>query len=441
MIKEPKKKSKYNSSKSKKQIVLEYVKTIVFSLFFAIIVTSCLAIQARNEMIKNIYLESQIQQAMDKETALKLITQTNLLEDIHTKKYSVCMHIAELFEAAGDYSDAKIVYEQAILKSKSKNYTPYYKLLCVLLELGDFDSANALLLNIKDFNNVKLIKFKTRAYITLGDKYYSIGKFLSAAKNYEKADYYYSKFSKKDSKITESIKNRIVNSYIQVADIMVKTGLNSDAVRFLNKAEKYDPQNYNIRYKLAIVLSDSDPEKSVEYLDELLEEIPQDIDYSIYGTALMKAANIADLDNRPTQAKYYRYKIHSIDMFVNRKVVYKNDIETSLLSFSLKKNLFAYPIKATYSFLNVSNVDIVNLNADFVLTTKNKPVETITTKISDKDNPLLSYSYEPNIVKIKFKKQFFSKKELENYTIQIYVYKDEKYKTLLTETTIPLYSF
>jgi len=327
------------------------------------------------------------------------------------------------------------------MKAKPDTYKPYYKLLCVLLELEDFDSANALLTNVRDYTNKNLIKFKTRSYITMGDKYYSIGKFLSAAKSYEKADYYYNKFSKKDNKIEESIKERIINSYIQAADIMVKTGLNSDAVRFLKKAEKYNNKDFNIRYKLAIVLSDSDPEKSVEYLEKLLEEKPQDIDYSVYGTALMKAANIADLDGRTTQAKYYRYKIHSIDMFINRKVIYKNDLEVDLKSFKLNKVFFTYPLKATYSFLNVSNADIINLYADFVLTSKGKTIETISTAISDKNSPLLSYTFEPNLINIKFNKKFFTKKELENYTIKVFVYKDDKYKTLVTENSIPLKSF
>ena len=302
MIKENKK-SKYNIQKTRNQIALEYLRTIFLSILFSIILTSFLAMQAKNEMVKNIYLEAKEQQTFDRDTALRLITQSDFLNNLNTKKYSVCMHIAELYEAAGDYKGAKTVYEHAIYKAKSGNYKPYYKLLCVLLELEDFNSAQALLSNIKDFNDKNLIKFKTRSYLTMGDKYYSIGKFLSAAKNYEKAEIYYNKFSKKDKKIEESIRNRITNSYIHVADIMVKSGLNSDAIRFLKKAEEYDSKNFAIKYKLAIVLSDLDPEKAIVYLDELLDEIPQSIDYSIYGTTLMKAANIADLDNRPTQAK------------------------------------------------------------------------------------------------------------------------------------------
>ena len=441
MIKEKKKITKYNIVKTKKQVFLEYARTVLCSIFIGFIITTILTINSRNEMLKNIYLEASVQQKIDKETALNLISQSNLLENLHSKKYSVCMHIAELYEAAGDYKDAKIVYEEAIQKAKPNDYKPYYRLLCVLLNLEDFDSSHAMLNNIKDIKSIPLLKFKTRSYITMGDKYYSIGKFLSAAKSYEKAEYYYNKFSKKDKKIEESIKDRIINSYIQVADIMVKSGYNSDAIRFLKKAEKYSPDNTSIKYKLAIVLTDSDPEKAITYLEELLEKAPQDIDYSLYGTALMKAANIADLDGRPTQAKYYRYKIHSIDMFLNRKVVYKNDIEIVFYPYTIKKVLFKYPLKTKYSFLNVSNTDIINLYADFELIHKDKVVECNTVQISNKNKPLLSYATEPNFVDINFKKNFFTKKELENYTIRIYLYKDKKYKTLVLENLIPTEAF
>lgn len=433
MIKEKKKKSKYNYIKNKKQILLSYIRTVFLSLLFAICLTTGLAIQARNEMIKNLSAEAEKQNILDKATAQKLITQTNLLKDLKLKKYTVCMHVGNLYEAAGDYKDAQTAFELAIEKAKPGVYTPYYKLINVLTAQEKFDKAKALLSNLKDTNNKKLIKFKTRAYITIGDKYYSIGKFLSAAKSYEEAHFYYNKFVKKDKIIEKSIQDRIIQSYIHVADIMVKSGRNTEAVRFLKKAEEYSPKDFETRYKLAIVLSDSDPEKSVEYFEPLLDEIPQNINYDVYTTALMKAANIADLDNRPTQAKYYRYKIHSIDKFITRKVVYKDDIEIKLKSFNTQKTFFTYPINAQFSFLNISNVDIINLTGDFVLLNKGKEIERISKKISNKKQPLSCTVYEPNIVTINFNKKVLTKKELENYTIQIYLYKDEKFKTLATE--------
>lgn len=441
MIKEKKKNTKYNYKKSKARILIEYVRTVLCSFLLAIFITTGLALHARNEMIKDIYASKNIQKHLDRKVALEIITQTSLLKDLKNKTYSVCMHAGEICEIAEDYADAQMAYELAILKTKKNNYTPYYKLICVLAAQEKFDDATAVIEHIPDISSKKLIKFKTRSYMTIGDKYYSIGKFLSAAKSYEKAKFYYDKFSQKDKLVDNSITERIVNSYSQTADVMVKTGLNSDAVRFLKKAEKYTPEDFNIKYKLAIILSDSDPEKSVYYLEKLLEEMPQEIDYGVYNTALIKAANIADLDNRPTQAKYYRYKIHSIDLFINRKVVYKNDIETTLTAFDLKKEFFKYPLKATYQFLNVSNIDIINLKGDFVLCINDKPVETVTKTIANKNTPLYSYSNEPNSVKVKFNKKIFTHKELENYTVKIYLYKDEKYKTLVSENRIPKKSF
>ena len=441
MIKEKKKKTKYNIEKTKAQALLEYLRTILCSFILAVIITVCLTIHARNEMIKDIFESDNTQKIMDRKVALEIILNTNLLKDLKNKTYSVCMHAGEICEIAEDYKDAQDAYELAIRKSKPGNYKPYYKLICVLVAQQKFEDADAVLNNIKDVSNKNLVKFKTRAYITIGDKYYSIGKFLSAARTYESAKFYYDKFEKKDKKIDEAIVERIINSYIQTADLMVKTGLNSDAVRFLKKAEKYAPDNLNLKYKLAIVLSDSDPEKSVEYLETLLEKIPQDIDYSVYNSALIKSANIADLDGRPTKAKYYRYKIHSIDMFINRKVVYKNDIETELKSFTIKKALFSYPLKATYQFLNVSNNDIFNLKGDFILCINNKEVETVTQQIANKNKPLYSYTDTPNNVEIKFNKKIYTKKELENYNIKIYLYKDPKYKTYIGENKIPLKSF
>lgn len=441
MIKERKKDTKYNFNKSKKRIIIEYVRTVFVSFIVAIFITTGLAIHARNEMIKDIFASQQAQKVLDRKVALEIITQTNLLKDLGKKTYSVCMHAGEIYEIAEDYKGAQAAYELAIQKSKPGQYKPYYKLICVLAAQENFDAAEDVLNNIKDVSDKKLIKFKTRSYLTIGDKYYSIGKFLSAAKTYEKADFYYDKFSKKDPVVEDSINRRIINAYVQVADIMVKTGLNSDAIRFLRKAESYAPNDFKIRYKLAIVLSDSDPEVAVEYIEKLLKEIPQEIDYGVYNTALMKAANIADLDGRPTKAKYYRYKIHSIDLFINRKVVYKNDIETSLKSFSVKKVLFNYPLKATYQFINVSNSDIINLRGDFVLCLNDKPVETISTTVANKDNPMSCNPTKPNETSVSFKKKIFTKKELENYTIKIYLYKDDKYKTFVSENIIPKRSF
>ena len=69
--------------------------------------------------------------------------------------------------------------------------------------------------------------------------------------------------------------------------------------------------------------------------------------------------------------------------------------------------------------------------ADFVLKQKGKVREIVTVRCASKQNPLLSNNGETKPLEIKFGKNIFTKRELENYTIEVYLYKDKKYKTLV----------
>ena len=203
MIKEKIKNTKYNFKKTKTQICIEYIRTVLCSVFVAIIITSFLTIKARNEMIENLSTQKHEQSLLDKKIALEIISQTDLLKDLKNKSYSICIHAGELCETAGDFVDAEYAYKLAIKKSNSTKYQPYYRLICVLTAQDRIQEAVEILDNIKDVTDKNLIKFKTRAYITIGDKYYSIGKPLSAAKAYEQAKFYYNKFSKKDKTVVK----------------------------------------------------------------------------------------------------------------------------------------------------------------------------------------------------------------------------------------------
>lgn len=440
MIKEKKKITKYNRTKTKKQVLIEYIRTIGVSFFIALLITFYLTIQARKDMVKNVYINASEKQKIEERIAKQLVAQSDLMKDLRTKSYAICMQVGHLYEVIHDYQNAQIAYELAIEKSKPQVYQAYAKLVDVLVAQEKFEEANSILDGIRDIKNKSLIKTKTRAYINMGDKYYSLGKFLSAAKSYEKAKFYYDKFAKKDKEIEKSIEVRITNAYIETAGVMVARGQNSDAVRFLKRAEKLAPNSFSIKYKLAIIYSDSDPLESVKYFDELLKERPQDIDSGTYGKALMKAANIEDAKGNFTQAKYYRYKIRSIDLFTNRKVVYKNDIEVMLLSFSVKKVWLKYKLKPVYKFANISNIDVINMSATFVLRNGEDEVERVDKNIVNRSYPLLSNGGETNEVEVVFGKNIFTKRELKQYEIDVYLYKDEKYKTLVNTIKVPLKS-
>ena len=81
------------------------------------------------------------------------------------------------------------------------------------------------------------------------------------------------------------------------------------------------------------------------------------------------------------------------------------------------------------------------MHAEFVLRQNDKVLETITKEVVNRDKPLVINGGESGDVNVTFGKKIFTKKELEQYYIDIYLYKDEKYKTLVSTMKVPLKSF
>ena len=436
MIKDLDKKKK-KAEKSLPETLIEYARTVFISFCVALIITIGLTIQARKSMIKDLYDKAVDDKKLDEQIAKQIIAQSDLTKNLLTKNYTICMNVGNLYETAKDYQNAQIAYQAAVLRAKRGVYAPYYKLTSVLIAQSKFDEAEDVINSVTDLKNKGLIKYKTRAYIETGDKYYSLGKFLKAARSYERAKYYYDRFTKKDKVIDESIKKRIVNAYSEAATVVVQQGYNSDAAGFLKKAEKYAPNDFHIKYKLAVIYSDLDPIQSVEYFEPLLKKVPQYIDYNTYVKALIKAANISELEGNITKAKYYRYKNHSIDLMISNKVIYKNDIDILMESFEIKKFLFRYHLKGKYKFKNNSSNDILRMFAEFELRESDKVKEVAVVQCVSKDHPLFSNGGESESITINFGKNIFTKKELSNYVIDVYLYKDEKFKTLIGTFAIP----
>ena len=431
MIKENKEKNRKDTKKELIKELAGYFKTAALSFIAAAIFTILLSFHARSEMIKNVYVHKEDRLKFERKIAQKIVEHSDFTKSLSDSNYSICLQVGRLYETAGDYKKAEYAYYLAMQKAPNGVYTPYYKLALTLIELRKIDEAEKLVREVPDTNSISLIRFKTRTYIVLGDKYFSENKYLKAAEHYEKANYYYSRLKKQDKVVKKSIEHRIVNAYIETAGVIVKNGYNSDAVRFLNKALKYDPNNDIIKYRLAIIYSDLDPIVSVEYFEHLMEKIPQEIDNNAYNRALMKAAAIKDIEGNSIQAKLYRYKIHSLDLFINQKVIYKNEIDTYISNFEVKKVLFRYKIKASFKFQNNSARDINKMTAEFVLKQKDKIREVRVVNCINKKNPLYSNGDKTKDIVVTFGGNIFTKSELSNYSIDIYLYKDPKYKTLV----------
>ncbi len=437
MIKEKKKKKK--KVITFKEELVGYAKTAGIAFIAGAVFTILLSFHSRSEMIKNLYANKNDKLKLEAQVARQIVAHSDLTNALVTKNFVVCMQVGNLYEAAGDYNKAEYAYHLAVQKAPNGNFSAHLKLALVLIAQDKMDDAEDIIQSVPDFNSLSLIRFKTRANIVLGDKYYSKSMFLKAADAYEKANYYYLRLTKRDKVVHASILKRLVQAYLDTASVIVKNGYNSDAVRFLKKALKYDPDNLQIQYRLAIVYADLDPIVSIDYFEPLIEKIPQDIDYETYGKVLMKAANIMDIQGNSIQAKYYRYKIHSLDLYVNKKVVYKDDLEVFINSFNAKKIFFTYKVKGKVVIKNVSAQDIKKMYAEFVFRKDDKQKESLITQCATKRKPLYSNGGESEVLEFQLGKNIFTKRELKNYYVDVYVYKDPKFKTKIASYKVPLH--
>lgn len=431
MIKEKKKKKKRKARTFLSEVLI-YIKTAAVSFVVAVLISSFLSYSARLEMINNLYTSKEKRNLLEQKVAKQIVENSDLISTLSEKSYAVAMQVGELYEAAGDLSNAEYAYYIATQKAPHGKYISHQRLTLVLIAQNKIDEAEKIMESVVDTNNLSLIRYKTRAYIVLGDKFYSENKYMKSARAYEQANYYYKRLIKVDKQINESIENRLVQAYLDTATVLVENGYNSDAARFLKKALKYRPDDLKIQYRLAIVYADLDPIVSIEYFEPLISKIPQEIDRNIFSNVLIKAANIMEIEGNSIKAKYYRYKIHSLDIYSRNKIVYKEDVEVIQDSLKIKKVMFTYRLKSMFTIKNVSSQDITKMSADFVLRQGDKVRQTITLKnCVTKKHPLYSNGGELSNLAVDFSGNIFTKRELEQYYIDIYLYKESDFKTYI----------
>ena len=103
-----------------------------------------------------------------------------------------------------------------------------------------------------------------------------------------------------------------------------------------------------------------------------------------------------------------------------------------------KKSLNKYKhVKGKFRFKNLSHMDIKNMSVDFVLRKDDKLKETQTYRCVTKNAPLFSNGGVTEEIAVSLGKNIFTKKELDQYIVDIYLYKDEQYKTLVYSMKVP----
>lgn len=415
--------------------IWEYLRTILLTILAAFILLVALLFviqyQVYNEETKKQVQEDTIDYAL----IGVLIEKNKYFESQNPTDYKINLKLGTLYEIQKKYPDAEMQYREAINKAPYAEYKPVYKLALLYLFLNRLNEAQALMDNLGEKPNKKLIKYKAEIYSKLGDKYYSKGDYEEASEKYQKS-LSYLRIIKSDKE--QLIKGSLASAYIYLADENVKQMEIEDAIKYLNRAKSLINAPI-IKYKLALLLTRTDPNLAYRYFDEVFETAPEIIDYEGYSKFLSYLVTEAANEGDNMQAELYKFKIKELKKYYDINILSVEDLSIEYIKGEIHLNNWRnkYKINLECRFKNVSKATIDSLYLHVVFKDKDKIIDTYSQRIID-NKSLFKPGAESPVVNIKIStKRTKEDKFPKEINAQIYVSKSEKsYKLLLKEGKI-----
>lgn len=373
----------------------EYLRTIAITL-----VVIFLSIIALFFVIKhNIYdknTQPQAEETIDYELIGVMIQKNKAQETKSPDDYKINIKLGTLYEIKKDYNNAELEYEKAVDKAPCTDFKPKYKLALLYLHTNKAEKAEEVINKITDFHDKRLVKYKADVFEKLGDFYYNAGDYEDAIDKYEKSLFYWQIIS--DRKEIKYVKNSLASSYVYLADTYVSEMEPDYAVESLKTAlTMFDVPI--LKYKLALLLIDENPEEANQYFEEVFKEAPELINYDTYSNFLTAMSQEANANGDTALAQLYQFKQKKVKEFFETNVLSIDDIALEDVEGRIRaNNLFGkYYIGLEAKLKNVSKTQIDSLFIQIVFKDKEEIIGDYTKQIVDKKIPLLPGNYSPLI--------------------------------------------
>jgi tetratricopeptide (TPR) repeat protein len=422
-----------------KKVIIEYLKTIIRTILLALISIIVILILIQYQ------LDVQQSNLMKQENSIKVdhsligvqISKYQYLEGQDPDNYNINFKLGTLFEMEKDYKSAEVEYKLAIGKISFGEYKPHYKLACLYISENRLDEAQQLIDNIGEYPDKKLINYKADIYNQLGDKYYDLGDYEEAASRYRKSMFYYQIIK---SRKCNRLKGDLASSYLYLADEKVNQMQIDAAINYLQMAKALINAPI-IEYKLAVLITDQNPDLAYQYFDDVFKAAPEIINYEDYSRLLAKLEENAIYEGDTGKVALYQYKIKKLKDFANTNILYVDDLtlDNAKGKFSLNRWQTKYKIHFECLFNNHSKNNIDSLFVQIVFKTNQRVVYLYSQQIFDKNSIIQAQSKSPIVNITAYAKKLSDEKIPDNMTVQVYVSKiQNSYKILLSETKINL---
>lgn len=402
--------------------IWSYISTILWTILASCIFSGGIIYYAQYDVINN--SSSKYNEKVLNEYIRNTVIEQNInLEMNYPDDYRIDMHLGYLYNVIKEFDKAEYYYKKAVAKAPDNIYRPLYELASFYIERLRFDEAQEIIDVFPQKSSSVLIKYQSYLYRKMGDSYYKNHQYYYALKKYEKSKYYWIKLSSIPLKYLSSLNKRISESAVNLADIAFNTNRLEEAIAFLKIAEKATPNDFIVRYKLALITSNTDMELSYKYFSTLFKEYPTKIDYTAYYDLLMKLSQYYEYEGDYTKSKLYSFRAKTLLDYVYMYIVTNKDVNCQIIDKSLYKVGNKYKILLKLRIDNISKMPINNLTIEVVYKLNNEEIETYKKQIIDSSNSLLPNDHISDIRIIPKVFNKYRESEIPNISVEIYLYK------------------
>lgn len=401
------------------------------SFLIALIIVVCATIYARYSIDDNLYLTKESKSKIKRKFTEQILSKEELLSKLYANSYRYNIYMGDLNKSVNHFERAEVFYKQAIKLAPFATFEHYLKLIDLYLKMGLPKKAEEVLYSITNSSDQYQIKFKCDAHILIADYYYNHNLPEQAFDNFEYARFYFDKLIKRIVKVREYIENGILSSLVKIADNYVDKQDYLSAYKKLREAEKNAPTNMVVKYKLALVLSHIDPIQAIKYFDHVKIYKPQMISFYLYYEALMRAAEICTTKGELPEAKLYTYKASSIKNFYTNNVVNSDVIDFNFIQAKIKTQPKSDKFILKFRMKNITTYNLSNVKTDIIFYKSGKPWAKFNQNLFGEKSILKPGQTSP-IISVNFDAPAHYKMDTyENVSFEIFVYKNDKYKTLI----------
>lgn len=419
-----------------KEVVLEYLRTFVITMFIVIISVIVFLAVIQHQVYSDLTKKQLQDKTIDYYLIGVLIEKNKYLKSQYPNNFNIDVKLGILYEIKKDYKNAESEYLQAVSKEPFDEFVAQYRLALLYLKEDRAADAEDLMDKIEDRPDKTLILYKARVFAKIGDQYYAKSNYDGAIDKYQRSLYYY-KILKSDQ--IDIIKNSLASSYVYLADQQVKSLQIDDARDSLQMAMTMAKAPI-LKYKMGLLLIKDNPTLAYKYFDEVFQQAPELINYQQYNMLLTELAVNAELQGEVGLSSLYRYKIKRLEEYYHSNILSVDDLSVDYLKGDIHYNSWFknYFVNLEFSVKNVSKYYISSLYIDILFKDENGiTIDEYTNQIIDKTSVLKINGLSP-VIHIKTARHKVEKSEVpRQITVLVYASKTQNgYKVLLTQAKI-----